>query len=81
MKKNKKSIKKLTLNKKVVSNLEEGQINGGTGFTIIACPQSIYCPSVFCISAAIPCPIITTTNIPSIAGGCPTTYLTNQPPF
>ncbi|MCH2193426.1 class I lanthipeptide [Kordia sp.] len=47
MKKNKKSLKKLTLNKNVVSNLEKSQVNGGTIVTL-ACPVTLFCPTRFC---------------------------------
>ncbi|MGH1385417.1 class I lanthipeptide [Kordia sp.] len=49
MKKNKKSLKKLTLNKKVVSNLENSQVTGGTMVTL-ACPVTIFCPTRFCLT-------------------------------
>lgn len=49
MKKNKKSIKKLTLNKKVVSNLENSQVTGGT-FVTLVCPVTMFCPTRFCLT-------------------------------
>lgn len=49
MKKNKKSLKKLTLNKNVVSNLESGQVSGGTFLTAL-CPVTIFCPTRFCVT-------------------------------
>lgn len=53
MKKNKKSLKKLTLNKKVVSNLESQQTNGGAPISVFVCP----------IETILNCPILT-TNCP-----------------
>ena len=56
MKKKKISLKKLTLNKKVVSNLESSQANGGT-FVTLACP-TLFCPTRF--------------NCPTLQFNCPT---------
>lgn len=75
MKKNKKSIKKLTLNKKVVSNLESSQANGGT-IVSLACP-SLFCPTNFnCPTLAFNCKTldirdcqIPTTTIQTLGGG------------
>jgi hypothetical protein len=81
MKKNKKSIKKLTLNKNVVSKLESNQVNGGT-FVTLACPVTVfcptrYCPTIFCVTK-FNCPTLggcpTFNGCPSLAGGCPTTF-------
>ncbi|WP_430410600.1 class I lanthipeptide [Kordia sp.] len=82
MKKNKKSLKKLTLNKKVVSNLEREQVSGGTILTS-PCPVTIFCPTRFC-PTKFNCPTLfncptfggcpTFGACPSIAGGCPTTF-------
>lgn len=49
MKKKKTNFKKLALNKKVVSNLEKSQVNGGTIITL-ACPVTIFCPTRFCFT-------------------------------
>lgn len=49
MKKNKKSLKKLKLNKDVVSNLDKNSIQGGTIVTL-ACPVTIFCPTRFCFT-------------------------------
>ncbi|WP_430410599.1 class I lanthipeptide [Kordia sp.] len=49
MKKNKKSLKKLSLNKNVVSNLENNQISGGTNVSVFICP----------IETRFNCPIVT----------------------
>ena len=75
MKKNKKSIKKLTLNKNVVSNLENSQINGGT-FVTLACP-TLFCPTQFnCPSFRYNCPTLNivecqTTTLQTVFGpGC-----------
>ncbi|WP_046758987.1 class I lanthipeptide [Kordia jejudonensis] len=82
MKKNKKSVQKLTLNKKVVSNLEREQISGGTILTA-ACPNTIFCPTRFCPTkfncpTLYNCPTFVTCptlgGCPSLAGGCPTTF-------
>ena len=56
MKKNKKSLKKLTLNKKVVSNLEENQVSGGTIATLVNCPQTIFCPRTIACPNTFICP-------------------------
>lgn len=55
MKKNKKNLKKLTLNKNVVSKLEEGQIQGGTVLTL-ACPQTVFCPRTLACPNTFLCP-------------------------
>lgn len=81
MKKNKKSIKKLTLNKNVVSKLESNQVSGGT-FVTTACPVTVFCPTKFCPTVFCPtklnCPTLggcpTFNGCPSLAGGCPTTF-------
>ncbi|MFK7750078.1 MAG: hypothetical protein AB8B65_16925 [Kordia sp.] len=78
MKKNKKSLKKLTLNKKVVSNLESQQTVGGTFISVVVCPiDTVFCPSNFCPSRLINCEtqnIVecqTTTIRPTLVGpGC-----------
>jgi hypothetical protein len=51
MKKNKKNLKKLTLNKNVVSKLEESQVNGGIVVTVFCvtqlnCPTILNCPTL-----------------------------------
>ncbi len=80
MKKKKRSLKKLSLNKKVVSNLDNAELNGGTGVVsvivcpirsvLIACPiRTLDCPKTFiCPIQTLDCPIQTTNC--SIAG-CP----------
>ena len=74
MKKNKKSLKKLTLNKKVVSNLESQQTKGGTVVSIVACPiETIWnCPilTTNCPQTLI-CPIDTRWNCPIDTLVCP----------
>ncbi|WP_420571532.1 class I lanthipeptide [Kordia sp.] len=76
MKKNKKTLKKLSLNKKVVSNLEKGQVSGGTIVSIVGCPVTVFCPrTVICPRTAIcprtvGCPPIRTIDCPSIVDGC-----------
>ena len=82
MKKNKKSLKKLSLNKNVISKLEEGNVTGGTILTA-ACPVTIFCPTRFC-PTKFNCPTLfncptfggcpTLNGCPSLAGGCPTTF-------
>lgn len=79
MKKNKKSLKKLSLNKNVVSNLEAQQTSGGTIVTRTGCPipintlwncpiRTIACPDTWlCITEN--CPPLT-TDCPSFDGGC-----------
>lgn len=67
MKKNKKTIKKLSLNKKVVSNLESQQTNGGAIVTQICpintlnCPGTWICPieTRYCPRPTWICPIDT----------------------
>lgn len=81
MKKSKKSLKKLTLNKKVVSNLEENQVSGGTLVTVF-CPTQLNCPTVFdcptlnpdCIKTLNPRDCIIRTLDCSYAG-CPSRFL------
>ncbi|MGH1385418.1 hypothetical protein [Kordia sp.] len=74
MKKNKKSLKKLTLNKKVVSKLEGQQTIGGTGFTVVICPIETRwnCPilTANCPQTWI-CPIDTRWNCPIDTLACP----------
>lgn len=86
MKKNKTSLKKLSLNKNVVSKLENGQISGGTILsaacprtllcprTVLNCPQTFACPQTALCPQTLNCP--TFGNCPSLAGGCTTTYNT-----
>ncbi|EDP97228.1 class I lanthipeptide [Kordia algicida OT-1] len=79
MKKKKKSLKKLSLNKKVVSNLEGQQANGGTIVsqicpinTVWVCPiDTLVCPidTRLCPIDTRVCPI-ETLDCPSVA--CPT---------
>ncbi|WP_298507713.1 hypothetical protein [uncultured Kordia sp.] len=79
MKKNKKSLKKLTLNKNIVSNLEKSQVSGGT-FLTAACPVTLFCPTRFCLTRfncetlnIIECGTIQTVGGPgcqSIVDGC-----------
>ncbi|MCH2193425.1 hypothetical protein [Kordia sp.] len=82
MKKNKRSLKKLTLNKKVVSKLEGQQANGGTGiFTVVVCPietrwncpiLTINCPrTLVCPIDTLACPI-DTIACPTDSIACPT---------
>jgi hypothetical protein len=82
MKKNKKSLKKLSLNKKVVSNLEGQQANGGAFVTqvcpiiTINCPGTWICPidTRYCPKETWVCPIDTRIcPIETIA--CPTDTL------
>lgn len=68
MKKKKKSLKKLSLNKNVISSLENGQINGGTGFSVWICPI----PSLF------NCPILTPA-CPILTPACPTDTIIDCP--
>lgn len=44
------NLKKLALNKKVVSNLEQNQVNGGTIITLVGCPVTLFCPTRFCVT-------------------------------
>lgn len=80
MKKNKKSLKKLSLNKNVISNLENGQVVGGTVITIVVCPivTRFNCPILTpaCPDTLI-CPIRTFDDCPILTTdcsfvGCPT---------
>ncbi len=68
MKKKKKSFKKLTLNKKVVSNLESEQISGGTGITF-ACP-TLFCPTRFNCPTQGPCPTLRIDCIETLNADC-----------
>ncbi|AXG69291.1 hypothetical protein KORDIASMS9_01511 [Kordia sp. SMS9] len=75
MKKKKTNLKKLTLNKNVVSKLEESQVQGGTVVTL-ACPVTIFCPrtiincpDTFLCPKTLDCPL--TLDCPSFGGqGC-----------
>lgn len=61
MKKKKKSLKKLMLNKSVVSKLEKNQTNGGAPATL-ACPINtrFNCPdTLICPIDTLACPIVT----------------------
>ena len=49
MKKNKKGLKKLSLNKNVISKLKEGQLSGGTNNSL-GCPVTYFCPTEFCLT-------------------------------
>ena len=84
MKKNKKSLKKLTLNKKVVSNLEENQVSGGT-IVSIACP-TLFCPTRFncptfgnCPTLRIDCKVTLDSGcvrtLDCSLAGCPTNFV------
>ncbi|WP_156168442.1 class I lanthipeptide [Kordia zhangzhouensis] len=73
MKKKKRSLKKLTLNKNVVSNLENNQVNGGAPATLLCpintrlnCPDTLICPI-----ETIACPIVTRINCPIETLVCP----------
>ncbi|MBC8754384.1 hypothetical protein H2O64_06855 [Kordia sp. YSTF-M3] len=69
MKKNKKSLKKLTLNKKVVSSLEESQVSGGT-IVSIACP-TLFCPTRFnCPTLQFDCPTLRIDCQQTLDSGC-----------
>lgn len=72
MKKKKTNLKKLALNKKVVSNLEKGQVNGGTIVTL-ACPVTLFCPTRFCVTQ-FNCETLNLlecrTTIQSVGGPC-----------
>ncbi|PTX64025.1 hypothetical protein C8N46_101635 [Kordia periserrulae] len=62
MKKKKTNLKKLTLNKKVVSKLEEGQVNGGTLITLacpvtLLCPRTLACPDTWLCPQTLDCPL------------------------
>lgn len=47
----KKNLKSLSLNKKVISNLNQKQVNGGTGGTIVPITITFaWCPSDTCVS-------------------------------
>ncbi len=52
MKKKKINLKKLALNKKVVSNLEVEQTKGGTVVSVlVVCPiNTAFCPTRFCLT-------------------------------
>lgn len=74
MKKNKKSLKKLSLNKNVVSSLENGQVSGGAKISVQICPiETVYnCPTV----SVYYCPIKSINNdcpISTFDNGCLTT--------
>jgi len=79
MKKKKLSLKKLSLNKKVVSNLEGQQTNGGVFVTqvcpivTLACPGTWICPveTRFCPRETWICPI-DTKFCPTDSFVCPT---------
>lgn len=75
MKKNKKSLKKLTLNKKVVSKLEGLQANGGAPASGFICPiNTIWnCPidTLACPIDTLVCPIDTRWNCPIDTLVCP----------
>ncbi|WP_298419483.1 class I lanthipeptide [uncultured Kordia sp.] len=68
MKKNKKSLKKLSLNKDVISNLENGRINGGAPITVVICPivTRFNCPVL-----TPACPILTNPICPILTPACP----------
>lgn len=86
MKKKKMSLKKLTLNKKVVSKLEEGQVSGGTIVTLacpvtIFCPRTLVCPNTFICPQTALCPETLDCPIETLAcsfAGCPSNPC---PPF
>ena len=75
MKKKKKNLKKLSLNKNVISNLENGQIVGGTLITIVVCPiiTRFNCPIL-----TPACPILTNQICPILTPACPITTTTNS---
>ncbi|WP_046758986.1 class I lanthipeptide [Kordia jejudonensis] len=68
MKKNKKSVKKLSLNKNVISNLENNQVVGGTVVTLVVCPvvTRFNCPIL-----TPACPILTNGICPILTPACP----------
>jgi hypothetical protein len=68
MKKNKKTLKKLSLNKKVVSNLEGSQVSGGT-IVSIACP-TLFCPTRFNCPTFGACPTLRIDCIQTLDSGC-----------
>ena len=74
MKKKKTNLKKLTLNKKVVSNLERQQANGGAPISVNICPivTRFNCPinTLACPDTVI-CPIVTRFNCPIDTLVCP----------
>lgn len=84
MKKKKTNLKKLKLNKNVISNLEEGQVQGGTQVSVLVicpaptllncppqtliCPRTLDCPDTFLCPQTLNCP--QTLDCPSINVGC-----------
>ncbi|WP_156168444.1 class I lanthipeptide [Kordia zhangzhouensis] len=85
MKKNKKSVQKLSLNKSVISKLEEGQVNGGTIITlacpqtllcprtVLNCPQTLLCPQTALCPQTLDCPL--TLDCPSLVDGCGSQFI------
>lgn len=76
MKNKKRSLKKLTLNKNVVSKLESQQTNGGTQVSVlIVCPiDTLVCPIDTrwnCPIDTLICPIDTRWNCPIDTLVCP----------
>jgi hypothetical protein len=81
MKKKKRSVTKLSLNKNVVSKLEAQQTSGGTIVSGAGCPvpintvwncpiRTINCPDTWlCPIVTIDCPPLT-VDCPSFDGGC-----------
>ncbi|QHI37934.1 hypothetical protein IMCC3317_33170 [Kordia antarctica] len=69
MKKKKKSLKKLTLNKKVVSNLEGNQVSGGTLVTVF-CPTALNCPTRFNCPTFGACPTLRIDCVKTLDSGC-----------
>ena len=78
----------MSLNKNVVSNLENGQIQGGTGLSVFICPiptrfncpiLTPACPIITRFDCPIltvgDCPILTVGNCPSLVDGCPTDFV------
>lgn len=85
MKKKKTSLKKLSLNKDVISSLENNQVTGGAPASLWICPIDtrfncpILTPACPILTPACPiltpaCPILTPACPISLAGGCPTTF-------
>jgi hypothetical protein len=82
MKKNKKSLKKLKLNKNVISSLENRQVNGGAQISVFICPiiTRFNCPiltpacpdTLICPILTPACPILTADC--SLAG-CPSDFI------
>ncbi|PTX64024.1 hypothetical protein C8N46_101634 [Kordia periserrulae] len=74
MKKKKANLKKLSLNKKVVSNLESQQANGGAPYSVNICPINTFynCPinTLACPNTLI-CPIDTRLQCPIDTLVCP----------